>query len=130
MNHSRPPDVLVKDLLFPGSLAGRSTQIEVPKVSTQTELEPVDLSKYAFAPECDSCGAEATVIGQGCGDSAPVLLCDKCLERALEVIRLYVRTWQRCNKQVMICGRCYRPVLTLDTHLEVKRLNPGHGCSA
>jgi hypothetical protein len=35
-------------------------------VSTQTELEPVDLSKYTFAPECDRCGAEATIIGQGC----------------------------------------------------------------
>jgi hypothetical protein len=53
-----------------------------------------------------------------------VLLCDKCLERGVEVIRLYVRTWQRGNKQVMLCGGCYRPVLTLDTHLEVKRLNP------
>jgi len=25
---------------------------------------------------------------------------------------------------VMICGRCFRPVLSLDTHLEVNRLNP------
>ena len=33
-------------------------------MSTQTELEPVDLSKYTFAPECDRCGAEATIIGQ------------------------------------------------------------------
>jgi hypothetical protein len=64
MNHSRPPDVLLEDL-FPGSLPG-CCQIEVPKVSTQTELEPVDLSKYTFAPECDRCGAEATIIGQGC----------------------------------------------------------------
>jgi ribosomal protein L37AE/L43A len=53
-----------------------------------------------------------------------VLLCDKCLERGLEVIRLHVRTWQRDNNRVMICGGCYRPILTLDTHLEVKRLNP------
>ena len=58
------------------------------KVSTQIELEPVDLCEYEFAPGCDRCGSEATIIGQGCGDSAPVLLCDKCLERGLEVIRL------------------------------------------
>jgi hypothetical protein len=94
------------------------------KVSTQIELEPVDLRKYEFTSGCDRCGAEATIVGQGCGDSAPVLLCDKCLERGLDIIRVYVRTWQRGNKQVMICGGCYRPVLTLDTHLEVKRLNP------
>jgi hypothetical protein len=94
------------------------------KVSTQIELEPVDLREYEFAPGCDRCGAEATIVGQGCGDSAPVLLCDKCLERGVEAIQVYVRTWQRDNKQVMICNGCYRPVLSLDTHLEVKRLNP------
>ena len=66
MNHTRPPDVLLEDL-FSGVLAWALDQIEVPKVSTQTELEPVDLSKYTFAPECDRCGAEATIIGQGCG---------------------------------------------------------------
>ena len=96
----------------------------VSKVSTQIELEPVDLREYEFAPGCDRCGSEATIIGQGCGDSAPVLLCDKCLERGLEVIRLHVRTWQRDNNRVMICGGCYRPILTLDTHLAVKRLTP------
>jgi len=66
----------------------------VSKVSTQIELEPVDLREYEFAPGCDRCGSEATIIGHGCGDSAPVLLCDKCLERGLEVIQLHVRTWQ------------------------------------
>lgn len=93
-------------------------------MSTQTELEPVDLSEYTFAPECDKCGSEATVVGKGCADSAPVLLCDKCLKRGLEVIRMWVMMYQRANKRVMICENCYRPVLALETHLEVKRLHP------
>lgn len=86
-------------------------------------LEAVDLSEYTFAPECDLCDNPATVIAQGCADKHPVLMCDKCLDRGLEVISMYIRMWQRCNKRVFICGDCYRPVLNLDTHLEVRRLH-------
>ena len=92
-------------------------------MAAQTELEPVDLKKYAVAPECDVCGqTEATVIAKGCADPHPVLMCDSCLNRGLEVISTYVRMWQRFNKRVFICGDCYRPVLNLDTHLDVRRL--------
>lgn len=93
-------------------------------MSTQTELAPVDLSKYAFAPDCDVCGDPATVIAKGCRDKQPVLMCNKCLDRGLEAINTFIHVWMRCNKRVFICGDCYRPVLNLDTHLEVKRLRP------
>lgn len=94
-------------------------------MSTQTELEPVDLSKYAFAPECDVCSIRtATNIAQGCADKHPVLMCDECLDRGLDIIASFIRMWQRCNKRVFICGDCYRPVLNLDTHLDVRRLHP------
>lgn len=94
-------------------------------MAASAELESVDLSKYALIPECDICTTEeATVVAQGCGDARPVLMCDGCLHRGLEVISTYVRMWQRANKRVFVCGDCYRPVLTLETHLDVRRL--GH----
>ena len=92
-------------------------------VSGTTELEQVDLSKHVFAPACDVCGTnKATHVAQGCADAHPVLMCDGCLDRGLEVIALYIRMWQKLNKRVFVCGDCYRPVLTLDTHLDVRRL--------
>jgi hypothetical protein len=94
-------------------------------VATITELESVDLTKYALAPECGTCHSNpATIIAKGCADKHPVLMCDECLDRGLEVISLYIRMWQRLNKKVFICGDCYRPVLHMDTHLEVKRWHP------
>ena len=92
-------------------------------MAASPELESVDLKKYTFAPGCDVCDERtATIIAQGCADSQPVLMCDECLERGLEVISLYIRMWQRLNKRVFVCGDCYRPVLNLDTHLDVRRL--------
>lgn len=93
-------------------------------MSTQTPLEPVDLSAHTFAPACDLCPNSATVIAQGCADKQPVLMCETCLDRGLEVISMFVHMWMRANKRVFICGDCYRPVLNLDTHLEVRRLHP------
>lgn len=89
---------------------------------TQSTLESVDLSHISFGPDCDLCDQPAEFIGQGCGDKAPVLMCKNHLDRGLEVIRMYVRMWQKTNKQIMVCGHCYRPMLNLATHLEVKRL--------
>lgn len=94
-------------------------------MASPTELEPVDLKKYTFSPECDVCEGEpnsAVVIAQGCGDAHPVLMCQGCLDRGLEVVALYVRMYQRFNKRVFVCGDCYRPVLNLDTHLDVRKL--------
>lgn len=92
-------------------------------MSASTELEQVDLTKYAFAPDCDVCTkVKATVVAQGCADQHPVLMCDECLDRGLEVIAMFIRMWQKFNKRVFVCGDCYRPVLTLDTHLDVRRL--------
>lgn len=91
-------------------------------MSVQTALPPVDLSKYTFAPGCERCSEPAAIIAQGCADKQPVLMCETCLERGLEVISTFIRMWQRTNKRVFICGDCYRPVLNLDTHLEVRRL--------
>lgn len=92
-------------------------------MAAPTELEAVDLSKYTFAPDCDVCGVEqATSIAKGCADKHPVLMCDGCLDRGLEVIAMYVRMWQRLNKRVFICGDCYRPMLYMETHIDVRRL--------
>lgn len=92
-------------------------------MSTQTALEPVDLSKYTFAPDCETCGKQAaTVVAQGCADKHPVLMCEPCLERGLEVISMFIHMYQRFNKRICVCGDCYRPILHLDTHLEVRRL--------
>lgn len=86
-------------------------------------LEGVDLSQHTNTPECEmDCGRKAMVIAKGCMDSQPVLLCDQCLDRGLEAIKTYVHYWQRLNKKVMICGDCHRPVLRLDTHLDVRHL--------
>lgn len=90
-----------------------------------TELASVDLTKYVFAPDCDVCQAQkATNVAKGCADERPVLMCDECLDRGLEVVSTYIRLWQKTNKRVFICGDCYRPVLSLDTHLDVRRLRP------
>lgn len=86
------------------------------------DVDPMDLTAPVFSPVCDHCGESATVIGKGCADKEPVLLCDRCLDRGLEVVRNYIRMYQRFNKRICICGDCYRPILTLDTHLEVRRL--------
>jgi hypothetical protein len=85
-------------------------------------LEPVDLA-ISFIPECErECGRKATVIAQGCMDKQPALLCDECFKRGIEVIETYIKMHMRLNKRVIICGDCHRPLLSLDTHLNVKRL--------
>lgn len=90
-----------------------------------TELEPVDLTEYRYAPDCEmGCGRAGTVIGQGCADKHPVVLCDECLDSGLKLISQFVHDWQLEHRRIFICGNCYRPVLRLDTHLDVRRLNP------
>lgn len=92
---------------------------------TATQLEPVDLSEYTCAPGCDVCDKrQATIIAQGCADAHPVLMCNECLKRGLEVLTMFVHMWQKANKRVFICGDCYRPVFNLDTHLDVRKLSP------
>lgn len=86
-------------------------------------LEAVDLTQYAFLPDCDQCHTQkATIVGQGCADAQPTLLCEGCLERGLEVIANYVKLWMRCNKRVMICEECHRPMINLETHLDIRYL--------
>jgi len=88
-----------------------------------TQATPVDLTEYHFQEQCDrGCGRDATVVARGCMDKAPALLCDQCLKRGLEVISNYVHMYQRTNKKVLICGDCHRPILNLDTHLDVRLL--------
>ena len=90
-----------------------------------TELQSVDLTEYRYAPDCEmNCGRAATIIGQGCNDKQPVLLCDECLDLGLTRISNFIKMWQRANKRVFICGDCYRPILSLSTHLDVRRLAP------
>lgn len=80
----------------------------------------MDLSDYQFTLSCSrDCGRDATVWAKGCMDSEPVALCDPCLARGLDVVRKMVSMYQRFNKKVMICGDCYRPILTLETHLDI-----------
>jgi hypothetical protein len=87
-------------------------------------LTAVDLSEHQFAPPCEQgCGRPATVIAQGCMDKQPVLMCDECLTRGIEVVKLAIHYYQALTKKVMICGDCHRPFLRLDTHLEVRRLD-------
>jgi len=82
-----------------------------------------DLTAHSFDPPCDlGCGRSATAIAQGCADARPVAMCDECLERGLEVVATFIQVWQKVNKRIFICGDCYRPVLRLDTHIDVKPL--------
>ena len=90
-----------------------------------TALEPVDLTEYRFAPDCEmGCGRSATVIGQGCMDKVPVALCDECLDVGLKRISMFVKLYQQFHKKIAICEDCSRPILRLDTHLDVRRLVP------
>jgi hypothetical protein len=90
---------------------------------TDMALEAVELPSQPYHPPCEmGCGRPAVIIAQGCMDKQPVVMCDECLNRGIEVIKTYVHTYQRVNKRVLICGDCHRPVLRLDTHLDVRRL--------
>ena len=86
------------------------------------QLQSVDLSEHKYSPQCDMCELPAVVIAQGCMDKQPVILCQMHLERGLSQINSYIKLWRQLNKKVMICGDCHRPILTLETHLEIKRL--------
>ena len=92
-------------------------------------LADVDLSEHVLPePQCEStwhqqrCDNPATIIAQGCMDKHPVLMCESCFNRGVDLIKTVIKYWQRLNKRVMICGDCHRPILCLDTHLTVKRL--------
>jgi hypothetical protein len=88
-----------------------------------SQVEAVDLSEYSFAQKCDvGCGREATVIAQGCMDKEPTMMCNACLLRGLDLIRKAVDTYQRQHRRVMVCGDCHRPILNLETHLEIRKL--------
>lgn len=76
-----------------------------------------------FEQMCDlGCGRNAAFTARGCMDKAAVNMCEQCLERGLDVVRKAVRMYRQYNKAVTICGDCHRPILHLDTHLEVKPL--------
>lgn len=68
------------------------------------------------------CEESATFIAKGCMDKTPVVLCEEHLQRGLKNLNTYLKMWRNLNKRVMICGDCHRPILTLDTHLEIKKL--------
>lgn len=86
-----------------------------------TQAKPLDLSEYTYPPKC-GCGRAPTVLAKGCADKEAVVLCDQCLKRGLDVISKFVHMYQRANHRVMICGDCYRPILTLETHLELRAI--------
>ena len=76
-----------------------------------------------FPQPCDmGCGRPATHLAKGCMDKTAVQMCTPCLQRGLDVIRKMVRMHQKYAKRVCICGDCYRPLLTLETHLEIREL--------
>lgn len=80
-------------------------------------------AEYTFPEMCErDCGRPATVVAKGCMDKNPTAMCNECLDRGLEVISNMVKMYQKHNRRVLICGDCHRPVLTLDTHLEIKPL--------
>jgi hypothetical protein len=86
-------------------------------------LEQVDLSEHNYAPDCDmGCGRKAVVIAQGCRDKEPVVLCQDCLDVGIHRIEMAIKMFMRFNKRVMICGDCHRPIINLDTHLDVRKL--------
>ena len=88
-----------------------------------TQAAPVDLTEYSFKQVCDNgCGRDAAYVAKGCMDKDAVLLCQQCLTRGLEVVRNFVRMHQRTAKRVIICGDCYRPILHLETHVEIREL--------
>lgn len=86
------------------------------------ELKPVDLSEYWYAPQCDMCDQAAVVIAKGCMDKEPVVLCREHFDKGMNTLTSFLRLWRKVNKRVMICGDCNRPILTLDTHLDVREL--------
>jgi hypothetical protein len=87
-------------------------------------LAAVDLSEHQFRPICEmvDCDHPATVIAKGCMDKAPVVMCDQCFDRGIELVKSTIRMYQRSNKRVLVCGDCHRPILRLDTHIDVSRL--------
>ena len=50
------------------------------------------------------------------------IMCRQCFDRGIQVIGEWVHLYQKHNHRIMICGHCYRPVLRLDTHLDVREL--------
>lgn len=89
---------------------------------TTPRLQSVDMPTHRYAPQCDMCPSDAVVIAQGCNDKQPVLLCQEHITRGLELLDTYLKLWRQVNKKVMICGDCHRPILTLETHMEIKKL--------
>jgi hypothetical protein len=86
-------------------------------------VTPVDLTEPLPEQACDlGCGRPAVYLARGCMDKQPVHMCKPCLERGLDLIRKTVHMYHKHAKRVMICGDCYRPLLTLETHLEVREL--------
>lgn len=90
-------------------------------MATDVLQTPVDLSERHDHPICEQgCGRRAVHIAKGCMDKHPVLLCEEHYRRGVQVIIMYLKMYQRLNKRVLICGDCNRPILTLETHLEVR----------
>lgn len=78
---------------------------------------------YTFTSLCDlGCGQPATAIAKGCMDKTPTMLCNTCLQRGIELVGLVIHTYMRLNKQILICGDCHRPILNLDTHIDIRHL--------
>ena len=85
--------------------------------------EVVDLTEYTFTQGCVmGCGRDAAVIAKGCMDKEAVYLCDRCFTRGLDLVRLVVRMYQKLNRKILVCDDCHRPIITLETHIDVRRL--------
>lgn len=90
---------------------------------TSTLDAPVVADLTIEKPQCETCNQRpAMFLAKGCADKAPTHMCGQCLQRGLDVVRKYVQLYQRLNRKIMVCGDCYRPVLTLETHVEILEL--------
>lgn len=88
-----------------------------------TQVEMVDLASFTIPPRCvNGCGREAQVIAKGCMDKEGVQMCNPCLLRGLEVVRKAVDMYQRFNKRICVCGDCHRPILNLETHVDIQQI--------
>jgi hypothetical protein len=83
----------------------------------------MELTDVTFHPDCElACGRKAQFIAQGCMDKQPVLMCEGCLERGIHLVELTIHMYMRLNKRPLVCGDCYRPILNLDTHVSVTKV--------
>lgn len=87
-------------------------------IMSMTLAEPAELTE-TFTQQCEQCGGDADYLAKGCMDKEAVYMCAACLQRGVARIRAFIKMYQHFNKKICICGDCYRPILTLETHIEL-----------